>query len=199
MGRFNNESGRSGRIGGRQSYQRKKYSSYESREKEYKFKPHGYGKDKQNISYGKIVEKITTKIQATYEHGADITWSIENKKKFDFDTVKPELSDPNDTGEKLIFEKMVEAWVNRKSLFEANWINTYSYILQNYCTAAMQALPVFETEIKNNPLKVLEHIGVLMRTPMRALYPQLGLIEAFARFLNMRQLTRRDLRETDKS
>ena len=138
MGRFNNESGRSGRTGRRQSYQRKKYSSYESREKEYKFKPHGYGKDKQNISYGKIVEKITTKIQATYERGADITWSIENKKKFDFDTVKPELSDPNDTGEKLIFEKMVEAWVNRKSLFEANWTKTYSYILQNYCTAAMQ-------------------------------------------------------------
>ena len=63
MGRFNNESGRSGRTGRRQSYQRKKYSSYESREKEYKFKPHGYGKDKQNISYGKIVEKITTKIK----------------------------------------------------------------------------------------------------------------------------------------
>jgi len=54
------------------------------------------------------VEKIITKIQATYEHGADITWSIENKKKFYFDTVKPELSDPNDTGEKLIFEKKVE-------------------------------------------------------------------------------------------
>ena len=197
MGRFNNESGRSGRTGRRQSYQRKKYSSYESREKEYKFKPHGYGKDKQNISYGKIVEKITTKIQATYERGADITWSIENKKKFDFDTVKPELSDPNDTGEKLIFEKMVEAWVNRKSLFEANWTKTYSYILQNYCTAAMQTalkeLPVFETEIKNNPLKLLEHIGVLMHTPMRALYPQLGLIETFARFLNMRQDEKEDI------
>ena len=197
MGRFNNESGRSGRIGRRQSYQRKKYSSYESREKEYKFKPHGYGKDKQNISYGKIVEKITTKIQATYEHGADITWSIENKKKFDFDTVKPKLSDPNDTGEKLIFEKMVEAWVNRKSLFAANWTKTYSYILQNYCTAAMQTalkeLPVFEKEIKNNPLKLLEHIGVLMHTPMRALYPQLGLIETFARFLNMRQDEKEDI------
>jgi len=67
--------------------QRKKYSSYESTEKEYKFKSYGYRKDKQSISYGKIVEKINTKIQATYEHGADITWSIENKKKFDFDTV----------------------------------------------------------------------------------------------------------------
>jgi len=53
----------------------------EDKEKEYKFKPHGYGKYKQSISYGKIVEKITTKIQATYEHGADITWSIENIKK----------------------------------------------------------------------------------------------------------------------
>ena len=197
MGRFTNESGRSGRTGRRQSYQRKKYPSYESREKEYKFKPHGYGKDKQNISYGKIVERITTKIQATYEHGADVTWSIENKAKFDFDTVKPKLSDPNDTGEKLIVEKKVEAWVNRQSLFEANWTKTYSYILQNYCTAAMQSalkeLPVFDKEIKNDPLKLLEHIGVLMHTPMRALYPQLGLIETFARFLNMRQDEKEDI------
>jgi len=62
-----------------ETYQRKKYSTYESIEKEYKFKRHGYGKDKQSISYGKIFENITTQTQATYEHGANITWSIENK------------------------------------------------------------------------------------------------------------------------
>jgi len=81
--------------------------------------------------------------------------------------------------------------VNRQSLFEANWLKTYSYILQNYCTTAMQTalkeLPVFENEIKNDPLKLLEQVGVLMRTPMRALYPQLGLIETLARLLNMCQ------------
>ena len=59
---------------------------------------------------------------------------------------------PNDTGEKLIFEKMVEAWVNRQNVFEANWLKTYSYILKNYCTTVMQTalneLPVFENEIK---------------------------------------------------
>jgi len=87
--------------------------------------------------------------------------------------------------------------VNRQSLFEANWLKTYSYILQNYCTAAMQAtlkeLPVFENEIKNDPLKLLEHVGVFMHTPMRALYPQLGLIETLARLLNMRQDEKEDI------
>lgn len=55
------------------------------------------------------MEKITIKIQTTYEYDVNVTWSIENEAKFDFETVKPELSDPNDTGEKLIFENKVEA------------------------------------------------------------------------------------------
>ena len=67
-----------------------------------------------------------------------------------------------------------------------------SFRIQTIQTA-LKELPVFETEIKNNPLKLLEHIGVLMHTPMRALYPQLGLIENFARFLNMRQDEKEDI------
>jgi len=145
MGRFTNESGRSGRTGRRQSYQRKKYPSYESREKEYKFKPHGYGKDKQNILYGKIVERITTKIQATYEHGADVTWSIENKAKFDFDTVKPKLLDANDTGEKLIFEKKVEAWAGVHS---KRTTLHYTYYCSNITT-------VFTTDFQNRLVVVV--------------------------------------------
>jgi len=54
-------------------------------------------------------------------------------------------------------------------------------------------LPVFENEIKNDPLKLLEHIGVLIHTPTRALYPQLGLIETLARLLNMRQDEKGDI------
>jgi len=62
MGRFANEGGRRGRAGRRQTYQREKYLPYESKEKEYKFKPNGYGKDKQNFPCGKTVEKITNKM-----------------------------------------------------------------------------------------------------------------------------------------
>jgi len=70
---------------GRGGYHKKKSPTQDIKEKYYKFKPHGQGKDKQNVFYGKIVDKILMKIEATYEHGADITWSIENKQKFDFD------------------------------------------------------------------------------------------------------------------
>jgi len=56
-------------------------------------------------------------------------------KKNSILTVKPKFSDSNDSREKCIFEKFVEAWANRQSLFEAYWLKTYSYILQTYCTA----------------------------------------------------------------
>jgi len=58
---------------------------------------------------------------------------------------------------------------------------------------ALKELPVFENEIKNDPLKLLEHIDLLIHIPMRALYPQLGLIETFTKLINMRQDEKEDI------
>ena len=58
---------------------------------------------------------------------------------------------------------------------------------------ALQELPNFEEEIEDDPLKLLESIVLLMHTPMRALYPHMGLIEAIARLVNMCQYENEDM------
>ena len=125
---------------GRGGYHKKKSPTQDIKEKYYKFKPHGQGKDKQNVFYGKIVDKILMKIEATYEHGADITWSIENKQKFDSDAIIPTMTadEAEDVATKLIFEKKVESWLERQCIFDANWSKAFSFIFQNYYMTTMQ-------------------------------------------------------------
>ena len=66
--------GHQGQAGGtsRGHYHKKKSPIQDMNDTEYKFKPHKHGKNKQNISYGKMVEKITTETQTTYERRPDV-------------------------------------------------------------------------------------------------------------------------------
>ena len=58
---------------------------------------------------------------------------------------------------------------------------------------ALKDLQNYDKEIKNDPLKLLESVAMLMHTPMRAIYSQLGLIESLARLINMRQYDNEDI------
>ena len=194
MRRSNNRAGR----GSRGIKAGRGPNANKDRKKEYLFKPHGQGKDRQAISYGKIVEKITTKIQATYDHGHEIAWSIKHGKRYDFDQLKPKLEgEKPSTADTVMFKIEVESWLNRKNLFDANWKKAYSFIYQDYCTAGMktavQELPEFASEIEDDPLKLLSAVQKLMHTPMRAIYPYMGLSEAIARLINMRQHEEEDI------
>ena len=50
----------------------------------------------------------------------------------------------------------------------------------------LRELPNVDSDIEDDPLKLLDNVQTLMHTPMRAIYPYLGLIEAIARFVNLR-------------
>ena len=200
MGRSSGgRSGRSGRGRGR-GYTRKFNSGRGSNDKkEYKFKPHGQGKDKQSASYAKILDQITTKIQASYANGYEVAKAIKDKKEYDFEKERPKLELTEEEKKnniiprekELMYEKEIEAWLKRRNIFDSNWKKAYSFIYQDYCTTAMknaiQELPDFEMDIENDPLKLLNAVQKLMHTPMRAIYPFMGLIEALARLLNMKQ------------
>ncbi len=47
--------------------------------------------------------------------------------------------------------------------------------------------PDFESEIKNDPIKLLEVIKVLMHDPVHAQYPMISMTEALARLVNIKQ------------
>jgi hypothetical protein len=77
----------------------------------------------------------------------------------------------------------------------------YSLIYSTYCTTTMQARieehKDYESTIKNDPIKLLEAIQVLMQNPMRARYPFATMTDAFTKVLNYRQLEGQDLTDLD--
>ena len=90
----------------------------------------------------------------------------------------------------LIYEKEIDQWLERKNIFESSWTKAHATIFNSFCSSAMQGelreLPNFESDIEDDPLKLLDNVQTLMYTPMRVIYPYLGLIEAIARFVNLR-------------
>lgn len=48
-------------------------------------------------------------------------------------------------------------------------------------------MSIFDVEIRNDPLGLLNNVEKLMHTPQRAKYPPITLIEVLLKFLKLRQ------------
>ena len=68
---------------------------------------------------------------------------------------------------------------------------TYAIIYGSYCTCEMQTAikeaPKFESEIRDDPLRLLVEISRLMYTPVRSRYPLSTLADTLSSLFNMRQ------------
>jgi hypothetical protein len=53
--------------------------------------------------------------------------------------------------------------------------------------------PDFESNIRDDPIELLEKIRVLMHDPIRAKYPYASLIEALIRLMNIKQFEQEQL------
>jgi hypothetical protein len=69
-------------------------------------------------------------------------------------------------------------------------VKAYALIF-GYCNKTMQSRveehPEFETSIKNDPIKLLEAIKVLMHDPIRAQYPMMSMTDSLTRLINSKQ------------
>ena len=77
--------GRSGRGGSRRGRNNRNSNTNAKREKEYKLKPHGSGSDKQVVSFGKVLEKITIKVKKDYDMGLVIGECLKDQTKMNFE------------------------------------------------------------------------------------------------------------------
>lgn len=200
-GRGRSNRGGRGRGNGRGRFQEKKKST------ELKFRPHGDGKEKQSTTYYKVFEDIVLKVQRTYEMGDDIASSLRDGKKKDFSTLKPKMRRTTETdmelkviemeANRVDYELEVKDWREQIKKLDDNVTKAYALIFQSYCSASMQVavkeLPNFESDIRNDPFKLLEEVQKLMHTPMRARYPLLSLSESLAKVVNLRQLENEEL------
>ena len=91
--------------------------------------------------------------------------------------------------------KFIQEWntwqkVNGK--FGEDWAKTYALIYVTYCTSEMRTAiiedPKFETEIRDEPLRVLEAIITFMYTHVRARYPYSTLAETLISLFNIRKI-----------
>jgi hypothetical protein len=75
----------------------------------------------------------------------------------------------------MIFRAKIEKFIECENDLEQGMPKAYSLIYSTYCTTTMQTRieehKDFESMIKNDPIKLLEAIQVLMQNPMQARYP----------------------------
>ena len=172
-----------------------------SKMNKYLFEPHGLGSKAQHRTYASVKEHIVLKVQKIYEHGSGIAETLREGEIKDLDKEMPEgkVSMNTDATEKAaeqklfgaILEKEAEEFVKRKVKLKTNMKKAYALIFQEHCSRTMQIrvkeLSDFETDIQDDPIKLLEAIGRLMHEPIRATHPYLSLAETMARAVNMRQ------------
>ena len=203
MGFGPNNTGRGGRGSGRgfyrysgrgRGYQNKSNSTNNKStgNKDYRFHLHGAGKEKQNATYGKVLEKILLKIQQTFEKGSAIVDSINANKYKIPEEPEREESTETDVNKKAfdqkskdkVFDKKVELWLAERDIFEENKRKAYALIYDHYCGKEMQIaikeLEDYDSVVKYNPLALLKRIESLMQTLLRARYPYLSSIEVLS-------------------
>jgi hypothetical protein len=73
----------------------------------------------------------------------------------------------------------------------------YCLIYLQHCYKTIQdrinAHPEFETKIKNDPIKLLKAIEILINNPVRARYPYASVTKAMTRFMTCRQVENKSL------
>ena len=168
--------------------------------KEIKFNLHGTGKEKQNCSYAKVVEKICLRLQQNLTNGgSNIVKSIRENKVCRPEAPTRKESQLADKDKKEFEQKSLDKeydarlkhYIAKDEDFDENWMKSYAYIFESYCSKDMQVaikeLPNYESEIQNEPLKLLEEVKKLMHTSVRARYPFMSLTENLASLVNFKQ------------
>ena len=197
--------GRSSRNQGRGRGRFPRYQSnksYNTKQPEMKFYPHGMGREQQTVTYDTVKDHIIQHVQKTYKNGHDIATSLRDLTKLDLDKEKPKRRISGNTeddkkkieqdGHDIMYQAEITRFLERKELLDQNLTKAYSLIYSTYCNKTMQNRieehPDFESTIQDDPIELLKAIKILMHDPIRAKYPYASLTESVTRLVNMKQL-----------
>ena len=186
----------SGRGGGRYTNTSRKKVA----EKEYKFHPHGSGKN--TASFSQTLNEVILSIQKSWDGGKDIADTLEARKKIDMKTERPEREESQEIDAKkkefeqesldMAFKEDYKRFLGRLDLYERNLPRAFALIMKNYCTPQMvirlKEIGDYETRVKNEVLNLLTEIEKIMNQPKRSSYPFLSLADTHAGMLNFKQM-----------
>ena len=194
----NNSNNQSKKSGGSTSGRNNNRNNKSNKSNEFKFQLHD-GSSKRAYTYEKIKEAMILKIQTDFTSARYVVSSLRKKVKDGPPVPVRELSSKTDPDQKAIeqetlnrkYEAKSAHYYNQETLFEDDWIKAYGLIYRGYCSSQMQLaikeLPNYESEVLDDPLKLLEEVEKLMHVPRKVVYPVLTLIETLSNLMSCRQ------------
>jgi hypothetical protein len=175
---------------------------------ELKFTPQGIGKEVwQTTTYQATKDYIIQLVQKSFRNGKDVADSIQKMERIGMTAKIPvrKISGASKADDKateqegydILYKAEIDMYTKRKHELEDNMNKTYSLMYLQHCNKTIQdrihAHPDFETNIENDPIKLLKAIKMLMNDPVRARYPYASVTEAIARFMTCRKLENKPL------
>jgi hypothetical protein len=146
--------------------------------------PHGIGKDRQTATYQTVKDYIIQLVQKSFRNGKDVADSLRRMQKIDMTKNMPTRKisratgtdkDMEQEGFDMLYKAEINIYAKRKHEFEDNMNKTNSLIFLQHCKKTIQdritGHPEFNIKIKNDPIKLLKAIKILINNPVRARYP----------------------------
>jgi hypothetical protein len=171
-----------------------------------KFEPHGIGKERQTVTHQTVKDNIIQLVQKSFRNGRDVADSLRKMEKIDIkkhmrtrkisqETGKDKVMEQE--GYDMLYKAAIEIYTKRRHEFEDNINKTYSFIFLQHCNKTIQERltghPEFESKIKNDPIKLLKAVKILINDPVRARYPYTSITESITRFMTCKQLETKSL------
>ena len=215
MGRDNNNNrgrGGRGRGRGRNNGRNNNKNKTASNKKEYKFMPHGSGK--QTCTYASVKEHIEKVIQQKYDEPDDMIKSLRELKVVSIEKPKMRWADPDVDVEddemlakskfvyaqkacEIEYQSLMNEHTTRVSRLRTNLTKAYGMIFEQYCSKVIQQRveehPDFEDVIRDDPIELLKVIKIIMCEPVRARFPIGTGFDVLKRFIELRQNESEDL------
>jgi hypothetical protein len=166
------------------------------------FAPQSQGQTN-TATYATVKDAVVQQVQKTFKDGHDVGKSLESGVMVDLTTHMPKrlLSDNADKekaeieqkGLDILYDAQIKRFFDREDSLRQGMLKAYAIIFGNYCTKSMQQRveehPDFgiANGIKDDPIKLLEAIKVLMHDPVRSQYPMISMTDALTRLVNCKQ------------
>ena len=212
MGRTSNGNDRAGRGGaGRNSRQTRgqrggKGTSNDAKKKDKKFHPWSRSKPS-DFTFTEVKDELTLTLQQKkMDHAPDIVNTVRKMKLINFEDQGPvlrfsELEDPTNNEKEnnafaVIHRDEIKQWNERKKDYESNLMNLHATIVK-FCSSTMREKlereADWETDLFEDPIKLLKRIKRLMTTSDETDWEQFSLWEAIRKFVNCKQKENEDV------
>ena len=186
--------------------------------KDYRFHPHGIGREQQTCTFDTARDHCIQHIQSTYDYGTDMATALRNLKEFDFEALRPtreqvqleamegaseqELKTIEDNrrflqeSADMTYKDEYARFSKRKAKYSENQGKAYAYIFGK-CVKELQTRVEehkdFEATIRNDPIALLKHLSEAMNVPVKETYPLATATEVLLQLLQTRQKDKEDV------